>query len=146
MEILKLEQLAPYLPYELKIITPYGFRPNGKESTGISDIVYLTGDLYADIENNTFKSTFYPILRPLSDLTKEIEVNGKKFVPIEIIIAVVLKDMNIKDADAKILASMIMYNDNIIKLPYWCVKILFELHFDVFNLISNGIAININTI
>jgi hypothetical protein len=25
-----------------------------------------------------------PILRPLSDLTKEIEVNGEKFIPIEL--------------------------------------------------------------
>jgi len=34
-------------------------------------------------EDDVFLEEVKPILRPLSDLTKEIEVNGEKFVPIE---------------------------------------------------------------
>lgn len=78
----KQEFLAFSLPFRLKMQAPYGFIPNGKESTGIAGIVNLTGDLYADIENNTFNATFKPILHPLSDLTREIEHKGERVVPI----------------------------------------------------------------
>ena len=77
----KQEFLAMSLSKGLVLQSPYGFRPNGKESTGIFRLVYLTGDLYADIENKTFPEEFIPVCRPLSDLTKEIEHKGEKFVP-----------------------------------------------------------------
>jgi hypothetical protein len=82
----KIEFLAANLPNGLKLKAPYGFRPNYKESTGVPRIVFLTGDLYADIENKTFPDDFIPIVRPLSDLTKPITQanynDGKEFVPI----------------------------------------------------------------
>lgn len=65
---LELKHLAAYLPYELKMYyeTLLGVKRHWILRCGtISEaIVY---------QNK-------PILRPLSDLTKEIEVNGEKFV------------------------------------------------------------------
>lgn len=82
----KQEFLSASLQYGLKIKSPYGFRPNWKESTGIVRVVNLTGDLYADIENRTFTDDFIPIVRHISDLTKECVQadynDGKPFVPI----------------------------------------------------------------
>lgn len=78
----KQEYMAMSLSKGLVLQSPYGFRPNGKESTGIFRLVYLTGDLYADIENKTFPEEFIPVCRPLSDLTKPIKHKGEEFVPI----------------------------------------------------------------
>lgn len=63
--VLTLEHLAPYLPYKLKLL--YVDR-------SIRELLYL--DVSGIIP------VFKPILRPLSDLTKEIEHNGERFVPI----------------------------------------------------------------
>jgi hypothetical protein len=183
---LELKHLAPYLPYRLKLKAPYGFRPNGKESTGASRIVYLTGDLYADIENNTFNGeVFKPILRPISDLTKEIEVNGEKFYPlleIGIIIdddylyldedengIIVGKDVNPRcgcpyDCNCMSYTYNLFYSDfnfystvyqdgnendmvnEIVHESFILIQKLFEWHFDVFGLIENDLAIDINTL
>ncbi|MGJ7024950.1 hypothetical protein [Petrimonas sulfuriphila] len=82
----KTEFLSASLPYGLKLKSPYGFRPNYKETTDRVGVVRLTGNMYADIENNTFREDFIPIVRTLSDLTKECVQadynDGKPFVPI----------------------------------------------------------------
>ena len=70
---LELKHLAPYLPYGLKIymedlrshVKPFFWTLN--KETNINDLI--------DRQNK-------PILRPLSDLSKFIEINGEKFVPI----------------------------------------------------------------
>lgn len=65
---LELKHLAPYLPYGLKLVYLDG---------SIRDLIYL------DLQSLSRIGIYCkPILRPLSDLTKEIEVNGEKFVPI----------------------------------------------------------------
>lgn len=78
---LSLEKLAPYLPYGLRgvcteeftgIETVYGMNYY-KES---QDVYLITS--FDDLDIEYFK----PILRPLSDLTKEIEYNGEKFIPL----------------------------------------------------------------
>ena len=67
MKKLELNHLAPYLPYGLKY-----------ESDDYGNIRMM--DMSTDI--GKFKRGLYkPILRPLSDLTKEIEHNGENFVP-----------------------------------------------------------------
>ena len=77
-----------------------------------------------------------PILHPLTDLTKEIEHNGEKFVPIiilgwsENIIGWSKKNIN--------LAIENMRFDDAIKLIEW--------HFDIAGLIEKGEAIDVNTL
>lgn len=131
---LELKHLAPYLPYKLKILN------------GWSDIKTLNYTHLYD-ENNGFITMVKPILRPLSDLTKEIEVNGEKFVPAEILFSVEIDEIqNFKDfgeipeywKDA--IAVKPRYYD------YWQVEMLFEWHFDVFGLIEKGKAVDINTL
>lgn len=70
----KQEFMAMSLPYELKV-----FETEYEVENGIIEYDsdhYGLEFVYAN--NNSYK----PILRPLSDLTKEIEHNGEKFVPI----------------------------------------------------------------
>ena len=70
---LELKHLAPYLPYELK----YFFKGSVQEIRTLE-----SGDL-GKIMLEWFNESKKPILRPLSDLTEEIEVNGNKFIPYE---------------------------------------------------------------
>lgn len=90
---LELKHLAAYLPYDLKIkllkdfIYPWQITVE-KHKTTSSHPQYLKGDIiildahilseYIAVKENEFK----PIFRPLSDLTKEIEHNRERFVPI----------------------------------------------------------------
>lgn len=75
-----------------------------------------------------------PILRPLSDLTKEITNDGETFVPIE----------QIDGWDT--VAAKLITKGNINNAPYWVVQNLLSWRFDVFNLIESGEAIDVNTL
>lgn len=100
---LKLEHLAPYLPYGLKVSVNEG------------------------------KLQYRPILRPLSDLTKEIDHNGERFVP----------QSKMSHLD---LEWLITSKNLIMKTNYEDVLKLLEWNFDVFGLIDQGLAIDINTL
>jgi hypothetical protein len=88
-----------------------------------------------------FLGDIKPILRPLSDLTKEIEVNGEKFVPYKEIIG---------DEYSNYLLKISKINPNKFDvLSYMSVDVyyfLIQFHFDVFGLIPQGLAIDINTL
>lgn len=137
---LELKHLAPYLPYNLRFeILDYKCDYVG-EKFGICNGFYFIGDgVYytfkqrdvAGKNNNNCK----PILRPLLDLTKEIEHDGEKFIPTE-----TYKGLNQLQE---------IYESEFINLQYArhnTVMFLFRHHFDVFGLIEKGLAININTI
>lgn len=153
MEKLQLHEIAGYLPYRLTMYTPYGFRPNGKESTGKHRIVYLTGDLYADLENNTYQGVvFKPILRPLSDLRKFSEKYDRTFA----------EQMSIEEdiwfndeyTISKYLYELANgYVKMSLKKTAFILKFLYMNHFDVesyFNhgkgLIERNLAVDINTL
>jgi len=108
-----------------------------------------------------------PIARPLSDLIKEIEINGEWFVPAELLCQIGIALGYIKDN-----APTIPIDYRIIQKPFgkvlkvqklddwliyfsfdepsrakkWIIDKLYEWHFDVDNLIENGLAIDINTL
>jgi len=69
---LTLEQWCAYLPYKLKVI-------HARKRGNIQNTTELTPSDFVWLKNQGYVK---PILRPLSDLTKEIKVDGKKFVPI----------------------------------------------------------------
>ena len=134
---LELKHIAPYLPYGLK------FR-NGKEF-----------DVVTGIDNNTVISLFRghlanftsieeikPILRPLSDLTKEIEVNGTKYESVEHY----FEEIYYTQTFHKQVKSIIQDERWINHCEYILVEFLFEHHFDVFGLIPQGLAIDFNTL
>jgi len=138
METLTIEKLAPYLPYKLQmygastVSTLIGLdNREGKQLT----LEFVLGIDYCDpIE-------FSPILRPLSDLTKEIEINGEKFVP---------KDKFDHEmsfySDSVVLEMRDYKRINLLDHPLKILNKLFEWHFDVFGLIPEGLAIDINTL
>jgi len=80
-----------------------------------------------------------PILRPLSDLTKEIEVNGEKFVPVEVF-----------GYEEEITTDFIFKIDGsyyeITEMPFDVIQKLLEWHFDIYGLIEANLAIDINTL
>lgn len=81
---------------------------------------------------------FKMILRPISDLTKEIELNGKKFIPIEA--------MFLPCGERELLEGWAEDNKCWVgqQLTYLPYQMLFSMHFDIFNLIEQNLAININ--
>lgn len=140
---MKLEHLAPYLPYKLKVIYEHS------NKIGTISNIYSIGKGYDDddikiaIDYSEAEHLwmFKPILRPLSDLTKEIEHNGEKFVPIE---KIGLNSCSF--FHTTYLVNKNGYEFEIKKIPYNEFQKLFEWHFDVFGLIEKGEAIDINTI
>ena len=144
---LELRHLAPYLPYGVKMI----FEKSG-DIRVLNGLFIELGELrfhFNVINRGQTIWNYKPILRPLSDLTKEIEVNGKRFIPIDIMneysdlecVPSLLSDnpdaLYFSNNDDKIYLTDI-YPNHISKL--------FEWHFDVFNLIENNLAIDINTL
>jgi len=134
------EHLAPYLPYGLK----------GTIGATGNPIVTLKGGDLDRIKKN--ESTFKPILRPLSDLTK---------TTLEILFNEAIKSENkpeytnfISGEETTLTVTYKMMGDvftdfiinrNSIELTdYQYCRMLFKNHFDVFGLIDKGLAININ--
>lgn len=126
---LTIKHLAAYLPYGLKI--------QGQTHGEIQEMTGLNSGVVMINHNTKGWADFFdikPILRPLSDIEKQIDHNGEKFVPMERLtnmafvnyemgLLTIDKDMSLKDY---------------FKLLKW--------HFDVFGLIENGAAIDINTL
>ena len=89
---LELKHLAGYLPYglNLKFVSNYEL-----DRLSLKDIVVLKQIDEGCVCVNGYKTnnkSYIPILRPLSDLTKEIEHNGEKFVPL----VEIIKHLNFK--------------------------------------------------
>ena len=142
---LELEHISAYLPYALKgnafsnegfyepIINGELFRiETGKTLISHTYEPFLVVD-DIEIEIQDFK----PKLRPLSDLTKEIEVNGEKFVPIE---------YNAFKEDKEHLIEFQNKYAHYKSVKYGIIERLLEWHFDIFGLIEKGLAVDINTI
>lgn len=168
---LELKHLAPYLPYRLRMA--------GCES--VMDGIILERFVRGEWD-------IIPILRPLSDLTKEIEINGDRFVPMRYLSEEYI--MKLTDANGLVLSApkypifkcenqvyedkihcfceWVEPEDEIIRFEYdnrfnrfakrsntrnrpvgvghqlEMFQKLFQWHFDVFGLIENNLAININ--
>jgi len=142
--IIKITDLSIHIEKEGDI-----FLGQGENSLG-----YCIDDLYI--------SECKPILRPLSDLTKEIEHNGEKFVPIIRMVkechftdTYELKFFETRESRSKRKEYRVGYNSFKI---YWDILIyidgmrhdyvqkLIEWHFDIYGLIDSGLAIDINTL
>ena len=150
---LELKHIASHLPYNLQ------FKIFGQIR------LYNWG---ANVENVMSLIDYgKPILHPLSDLIKEIEINGEWFVPAELLCQIGIALGYIKDN-----APTIPIDYRIIQKPFgkvlkvqklddwliyfsfdepnrakkWIIDKLYEWHYDVDNLIENGLAIDINTL
>jgi len=147
---LELKHLAGYLPYGLKIHYEL-----------INDRKQLDWELTCDKVYFCLDNQNKPILRPLSDLTKEIEVNGKKFVPY-IELAKKYTEMSGYNEDIRIYRNKcycysksseiefrfngrdFVLNGKLVNAQHHLFLKLHEWHFDIYGLIENGLAIDIN--
>lgn len=118
---LELKHLAPYMPYKLycQTLDKKEGHLTKKELIEISQnkvkVELMKGFPLRVLKFNEIK----PILRPLSDLTKEEYINLFYENPLDY---------------------------KVDELPYKKFTKLLELHFDVFHLIPQGLAVDINTI
>lgn len=146
---LELKHLAAYLPYGLQIQVMGEWHNEEENIPKIFEMVGLGSFVeYHEIGRYVNQEIYYedvfPILHPLSDLTKEIQHNGEKFVP----------HTKIQEVDGEYFIHFengVMFFDDICSLNvyevtrcYSLTQKLFEWHFDVFGLIDAGLAIDIN--
>lgn len=144
---LELKHLAPYLPYGLKMeLLDF---PLGKH------IRTLELDCGHDFNFYLAHNKVRPILRHLSDLTKEIEHNGERLCAIdEVYNSSWMVGGYILEEDEYGWHILSKEDNSEIHIDpskpqtwmYWVWEIMVSLHFDVFGLIDKGLAIDINTI
>lgn len=168
---LTIEHIAPYLPYGLKCqVTDKGELKIATLNAIYTDNTYVFSDI---IESEQGFEDIKPILRPLSDLTKEIEHNGERFVPIVELFQLSYQDIyeHRFNGDTTILSSkylaaqfqedgwsygftvelptqfqMTANGDQLTISNFDLYQKLFQWHFDTQGLIDSGLAININEI
>ena len=166
---LETKHLTAYLPYKLKVrVEDYKCDYVNRE---FDEVIGLhqwdkSGLLWSALTDGGAKPSLdriKPVLRTLSDLTKEIEVNGNKFVPCEELLKTKFKQHYNSETISRY--KEICYNSrvvwfqnianynmdipnkiNVLEQPYWVFQYLLELHFDIFGLIENNLAIDINTL
>jgi len=125
---LELKHLAGYLPYGLKGVEAIGSTIHILHSLDINKKAIWRNQEFLAM---TSRIDCKPLLRPISDLTKEIEVNGEKFVPhLEL-----GGRPNLKDYD------FVYFKKNIENLSFGLIQQLLEWHFDIYGLIELGLAI-----
>lgn len=164
-EQLTIEHLAPYLPYMVQM---YWEDFKGDK---LPSYTLKPEDIRQVLE---FQNK--PILRPLSDLTKEIEHNGEIFIPIELIGKLFIEkggfyegffgwDLPTGGDDYQDYYLTIEQKEENLWMNTWCGRpdengyeieshvleytAFFQLikwHFDVFGLIEKGLAINLNEV
>jgi len=160
MEKLELKHLAGYLPNGLKLYN------HNNPNIEISVIGFEKDSLLIIEDDNKYYSAFgafKPILRPLSDLTKEIEVNGEKFVPY-IELAKKYAEMSGYNEDIRIYRNKcycysksseiefrfngrdFILNGKLVNTQYHLFLKLQESQFDIYGLIEANLAIDINTL
>jgi len=119
---LEIKHLAPYLPYGLELQGDKVYTIDPLEMA----YGYRNNIRYISIKA-AFEDTLKPILRPLSDLTKKVHA-GLVQLPISI-------------------ESLDYFIKTPLASPYILVAdYLLKEHYDVFNLIPEGLAIDLNTI
>lgn len=142
---LTVEHLAAYLPYGVKVEiyehvdTVPNFRIDEVEMICDELISFkgrFTSDWYFDCDENEIDIKL--VLRPLSDLTKVIEHNGERFVPVEKVEEMYGYEIPLT-SKGKIIEPIRL-------LPYIVIRQFLEWHLDIFQLLDKNLAININTL
>jgi hypothetical protein len=137
---LELKHLASYLPYGVKVI----HEDEIKEIHGIiNDEIYLSYNDIGTDNNYCFAEDIILILRPLSQLTTEIEHNGEKFVPINVIRKFGLGHVDFITTEREGWIEDYGNEGWISRLPYGILEFLLSLHFDIYGLIDKNLAIEL---
>ena len=137
MDEFKVKYLSAYLPYGVKVT---------------ADNWGTTLKLHFDSHRLNCISIFDLMhqkqvklkLRPISQLTKEIEHKGKKFIPFYALSEIYDSELQFNDLDAKAIVSqsiILMKEYGYEHCQTWVFEKLKEWHFDVFGLIEKGLAV-----
>jgi len=126
------EEIVGYLPHNLKIWAEEKSMFSESMETEYERHVYTLSIQTLNYFIKHVKDK--PILRPLSDLTKPITVDGKEFVPME----------QFDSYNILMLKKMLDYKIHTFNLLYRVIVKLYQWHFDIHGLIEKGEAIDIN--
>lgn len=154
MRELTLKELAPYLPYGLYFYCIHDVHEKNQLMTGLSkedgiqtdytkpDNEGCNGNLWSFKGNNNYRiNGVSPIVRPLIDLTKPITHNGESFLGYDEFSDNEwnrYKEMEgVRIVQPKLITNILDYN---------CTLELIKRKFDVFGLIEDGLAIDVNTL
>ena len=134
-----------YLPYGIDVKFKGYEIPsylNTKDIYSVQMINIESGNVWLKDKSKSIGVSYdhvLPILRPLSDLTEEIDHNGKKFIPKNEIRKIVMEREGYSSYDASWLDYIT--SGKLEKTAFWVTIKLFEWHFDVFGLIESNQAI-----
>ena len=134
MEKLELKHLVPYLPYGLRVKHFKGLELTVTTRLSFPKRISIYNVLKHQINVNG-NVVYKPILRPLSDLTKEHY--DELFDP-----KLIRSNCSHKTFDLK----GFQEDFDIVNLMYRQFELLFKNHYDCFGLIEKGLAIDINTL
>jgi hypothetical protein len=136
---IEIKHLAAYLPYKLRI--KYQER-NQVMNLGQGHSTHWIGIKSVINWQNVNGEPPKPILRPLSDLTKEIDNTD------DLIYSIINELSSVCDAYWEWLDSCnsVIIPDNLKQAPYELIISLLENHYDIYGLIDDGLAIDINTL
>lgn len=143
----ELKEIVGYLPYGVKVAGHGKCISTLKHDTNANDLAGIS--LKGVMEDWHVKL----ILRPLSDLTKEIAVNGETFVPVERLFNTYEKDYTYLKYELSKNGVIEMWlegcetgsiMDEALVLGDYLK--LYEWHFDIHNLIEQGKAISLHDI
>lgn len=160
-------QIAPYLPYGLEVILSeegilnldceYGTPYQARKPMKIIEVIIQKNGFEIEIHSEETNwgvgfielSEIKPILHPLTDLNKMITYKGVSFIPVDEFF--VLLGGGVSNDEKSISKWKQEFVDNILYstigvMPYFVFNKLIEWHFDVFGLLANDLAIDINTL
>lgn len=143
----KQEFLAMSLPHDVKAIDKFEciwtIHAYKDALYGLDDNEHLSYENFITEEGHKL------ILRPLSDLTKEIEHKGEKFVPIEKLGEIIGGGWcGVYEGLVELIQEWYIdtLKDKIKYLPFEFIQLFTSWHFDIADLISKGEAIDVNTL
>lgn len=141
MKTLELKDICGYLPYGLRIMRPPTNVPVVAELLDIRKDFTILGAGHID--------TYRAVLRPMSDLTKEITHRGEKFVPMVELGECANVEVEVADFEFKRDKVVDVLFHNILSGERSSIIIFDKFHewmFDYRGLISAGLAIDVNTL
>lgn len=138
MNKLKLKEITPYLPYDLKIMV------GSVEKRMITKNDYKNNyeTWFLDVLSYQYSK---PLLYPLFRLKEDILIGGKSINPYNEVLKLfpfyeVLELVDGKDLHLKGKGVMDAYF-HLGEFPYNVCELLFEYNFDLFNLLGRGLAV-----
>ena len=140
MKKLELKHFAPYLQYKPSVLIDREYTREIIGFVGLCEGLVQIERKSQDFGDYIDVKRCKLILRPLSDLTNEIDVNGEKFVPYDNLKSEYTTIIAFSDAINKVKESRIN------EVRYGFIQKLLEWHFDVFWLIEQGLAVDYNSL